>query len=128
MLSDGRRVTYLSSKTMSEESFVTGLVQAGKGVNVNADEIINAYSNEASAMAICNTLQELTEKAYAGKSAEDINNIIAQIARNLENFGKGAREARVNLGVIVAVEQQTQKDLAKLAEIAKNKTEEENEK
>ena len=41
-----------------------------------AEEIINAYSNEAAAMAICNTIQELTEKAYSEKSADDINNIV----------------------------------------------------
>ena len=128
MLSDGKRAVCLNNKTMSEDAFVTGLVQLGKGVGVNADDVLGAYTGDSAAMGLCNTLQELTEKAYAQKSADDINNIIKQIVTNLKNFGSAAREAKVNLGVIVAVEQQTQKDLAKLAEIAKNKTEEENEK
>ena len=114
---------FFKSKTLNEASFMAGLTTVGVAAGLDASDVLETYNNEAIAMALCNTIQKMTEAKYAKRSQADVETIVAYISKNLQKFGREAREARVNLGVVVAVEQQTMRDLAKLKQIANDKAE-----
>ena len=116
------------STTMKEAGFMMGLIRAGYQVGISESDIMETYSNDAIAMALCNHIQKKTAAKFENMSADQINAVSGQIEKNLSIFGKGAREAKVNLGVVLAAEQQVKKDLEKLKELASQKEEGLNEK
>ena len=104
------------SKTMSEPAFITGLTHAGVGAGLKEEDILETYDNDAMAMALCNHIQKVTEKNYANLPAEQMNVVVDRMEKQMETFGLFARQAKVDLGVIVAAEQQVKKDISRMKE------------
>lgn len=112
------------SKTMSEPAFITGLTRAGVGAGLKEADVLETYDNDAVAMALCNHIQKTIVKNYANLSAEQINVVVDRMEKQMETFGMFARQARVDLGVVVATEQQVKKDVSRMKELASQKEDE----
>ena len=117
------------SKPMSDAAFRMGLAHAGMFVGLKEQDVMETYDgHETIAMALCNHVQKKTMSKYQNYNADQIKEISDRIEKNLEVFGSFARKASVDLGVIMAAEQQTKKDIANMKEFALNKDEDSNEK
>lgn len=111
------------STSMQEPAFLTGILRAGAFVGISEQDIADTYDSGENAMALCNYIQEQIMNNFQNASVNQIKIVADRIETDLEIFGKSARNAEVDLGVIISVEQQVKKDLENIRELAAQKEE-----
>ena len=113
-----------NSKEMSDPAFITGIARAGVSAGLKKEDVLETYTSDSIAMALCNHIQKVTEKNYANLPAEQMSVVVDRMEKQMETFGMFARYAKVNLGVIVATEQQVKKDVERMKELSSKKEDE----
>jgi len=109
---------FFKNKTMSEPAFKLGLTKVGKTLGYDEVDVLETYT-ESSAMALCNFLQKKTLERYQQKGSKANEEILKMVEDKTKDFGRFARAAQVDLGVVIAVEQQLKKDLEQAKQQAK---------
>ena len=101
---------FFTSKTMTEPAVMLSIANAGASAGYSREDVLETYTS-ASAMALSNAIQKQTMANYSSMPEDQKKTIMERIQASLKQFGVAAREANVNLGVIIATEQQVKRDL-----------------
>ena len=116
MLSNGRRAIFLKSKPMNQDAYLTGILSAGVSAGVDGKELLEACKKDNFAMQTCNAVQEEIFRKYTLESPAYMKRALANMAENTREFGVAARQAGLDLGMIVSIEGQAKKDMEKMRE------------
>jgi len=114
MLSNGKRAIFLGEKPMPQDAYILGLLKAGIASGIDGQALYEEAQKEGLAMQTCNAVQETIFNNFAKKSTKYKKKALENMRRNVEEFRKVAREAGLELGLALSIEQQFAKDIEEM--------------